>query len=515
MPFKKTSTLVYLIIFAFKLLHVTAQNTSSSSAAVKATVVITFDQAPTSLQISKAKVKYNKEFAYSFTLDDGLVSAYSNVFPILKGGRKAANDVYYNGFSYTDGCGHLIPFKAGIAWNSANSTGEDLHTDNSTGYMSWAQLDELYEAGWDVLNHSFSHKTRGYNALGLPNPSLTDQIYDQEISANVDRVAQMTKNKIEMTHLVVPSGDNGYYKRAFVNDMKAVYDQNWQILGQGAGLAVEDPLDYKDFIMNRNILANDLNTANALLNLTASTVLNETKSYWVNSFTHDVETNASSGGTDIDMLVKHMTYIEKTYGSKGNDQMWMAPLQEVFEYLQCRDRTAMTWRQDGNKVYVELDLSTLPTELRRAALTLSIVSDKPFSKVEVAEMPGLSFNGTSTNQKIVNLEFASYLKKLKELNAGNGGGVTFMANEAIAAVHTEVYPNPAEDTIFIRSSVLGNKSVLITVLDVQGTEIIHQKTQAQDGLVALAIQKLTPGSYTLRVKSGQVYLKDTKFSKQP
>lgn len=510
MPF--ANVLFFLIIFGFNIIY--SQNTPSNTAAIKSTVIITFDQAPTDLQISKAKLKYNKEFAYSFTLDDGLLSAYSNIFPILRGGAKASNGVYYNGFSYTDGCGHNIPFKAGIAWNSANSAGEDLHIDNSAGYMSWAQLDELYNAGWDVLNHSYSHKTRGYNALGLPNPSLADQVYDEEIKANVDRVAAMTQNKIEMTHFVVPSGDNGYYQRAFANGMQAVYDQNWQILGQGAGLSVDDPLDYKDFVMNRNILSNDLKLANDLLDLTASTVLNETRAYWVSSFTHDVESKASTGGTDIDMVVKHMTYLNNTYGGKGKDIMWMAPLQEVFEYLQCRDYSQMTWRQEGNKVYIEFDLSALPIELRRAALTLSIHTSTPFRKVEVSDMSNTSFNGISNTNKIINLDFASHLKKLKE-QASENGGITSLIDPKAVAVPSEVYPNPSEDTIFIKSKALGSKMVRITLIDASGKVVDTETLQAQEGLLMIPIQKLNSGSYTLRMKLDHVDFKDVKFTKGP
>lgn len=504
----QTIARIILSLFVGLALAVPAQ---AQTIPAKASVVITFDQTPKSIVIGAAKLKYNKSMAYSFTLDDGYSSAYSNVLPLLKGG-KAANGTIYPGCFYTDGCGRNIPFKAGVAWNSMNNEATmDTHVDNPS-YISWAQLDELYLQGWDVLNHGYSHKTRGWNSSGLPNASLPDGEYDQEIIKNNERVKAMTKNKIVMTHFVVPSGDNGYYPRMAATGMSALYDQNWQLPGNGAGLSVGAALNYSDFKLNRSIMSNDPIASNNLVNNTFSTVsqlLGNT--YWINSFTHDVEPKASSGGVDLGNLATHMTYIANTYGSKGKDIIWMAPLQEVYEYLVVRDKAKMTWRQSANKVYIDIDLSAVPQNLRRKALTLSIKADQPFSKVEVANMPQLSFNG-KIGKQIINLDFMS-LFQTQSQGMISEGDLTSVDDDQ-TAVGAEVFPNPVDDILYIQSQGFGGEALSVTITNNLGVEVLHTTLSAQAEQLVLDTHMLPEGNYFATVKSIASKSKTFRFTKR-
>ncbi len=480
-------------------------------------IVIVFDKAPKKINISKAPLKYNKKFAYSFTLDDGLASAYSNVLPMFKGG-KASNDAVYPGFFYTDGCGHKVPFKAGIAWNSVNSAGVDIHIDNPS-CLTWQQLDTLYSIRWDILNHGYSHKTRGYDSQGLPNPSLPEQIYDDEININKDKVALMTQNKIKMNHFVVPGGDNGYYERAFANGAKAVYDQNWQIPGGGPGLMVTNPLNYHNFLLNRNIMSNDAKAANRIIDFAANTSINENQNYWVNSFTHDVETNASSGGVDIDTLFQHMTHVEKTYGIKGKDQVWMAPLQEVFEYCALRDHIKFTWKQESNKVYIDFDLTQVPDDLRYGSLTIIIDSDQNFSSIAATGMPNTTFKGNSSTDKIINLDFSSHLINLRGTSSEVNSGVITEIYEGDLTGNTDLalFPNPVGSQLILKSNSLIGNNVEISILDTFGNEIATKKSKPQTQILIIDTEPLGPGSYILRIKTDRIRSKvnHLKFIKNP
>lgn len=492
-----------------------AQNGNTATTPSKVSLVVIFDQIPNRINISKAPLKYNKKFAYSFTLDDGLASAYSNVLPMLKGG-KASNGTHYQGFFYTDGCGHNIPFKAGVAWNSVNNVGLDIHIDNPS-CLTWQQLDTLCNTGWDILNHGYSHKTRGYDNNGLPNLSLPDKVYDEEINANIEKVTLMTQNKIKMTHFVVPSGDNGYYERAFANGAKAVYDQNWQIPGGGPGLMVTNPLDYYRFLLNRNVISNDAKAANRLIDLTANTSTHENQNYWVNGFTHDVETKASSGGVDIDTLFQHMAYVEKTYGAKGQDQIWMAPLQEVFEYCTLRDYIKFTWKQESNKVYIDFDLAQIPDDLRWGSLTLKIDSDQNFSTVEIIGMPNTTFKGNTNTDKLINLDFTSHLINLRDL--GNSGPITEIHKEDDLGDNTDfaIFPNPVENQIFLKSNAFIAQNIEISILDTFGKEIKTKKSKQTTPTLIIDTELLDPGTYILRIKTDRIQskVKVLKFLKSP
>ena len=128
--------------------------------AQKISVFFTMTPASTP-SVSKAALRYDKDFAYSYTFDDATIDAFTAALPVMRGGLVSGNGATFPGLFYTDGCGNALPFCGGIAWNTANQYGIDVHTGNVAGQLRWGQLDTLYEAGWDVMNHSYSHKSVG------------------------------------------------------------------------------------------------------------------------------------------------------------------------------------------------------------------------------------------------------------------------------------------------------------------------------------------------------------------
>ena len=76
--------------------------------------------------VSKAILRFNKDFAYSFTLDDATDDAFTTVFPLFKGGIIKPINLKTAGLFFTDGCGNDVPFRAGVAWNTAGQAG-DIH----------------------------------------------------------------------------------------------------------------------------------------------------------------------------------------------------------------------------------------------------------------------------------------------------------------------------------------------------------------------------------------------------
>ena len=141
-------------IFATKLQQPTPPHTIYITLKLK-------NNAPVS--VSTAALKYNKQLAFSFTLDDGYRSAYLTAYPLLNGGHISApfpdewrNDEggdgsYSKGLFYSDGCNHNIPFKLAEAVNADGVN--DLPVNR--GHLSWPEVAALYKAGWDILNHSY------------------------------------------------------------------------------------------------------------------------------------------------------------------------------------------------------------------------------------------------------------------------------------------------------------------------------------------------------------------------
>ena len=140
--------------------------TSTQECNPNITVTVTFDSSPsTTPTIDLAKLRFNKDFAYSFTLDDGSAWEFNVTFPLLNGGM-TPNGEMNDGFFYTDGCGNDQAFRAGIAINGFWILDEPF----GNNFMTWDEVETIFQADWDILNHSFSHcnDTVSYTHLTLP-----------------------------------------------------------------------------------------------------------------------------------------------------------------------------------------------------------------------------------------------------------------------------------------------------------------------------------------------------------
>ncbi len=359
-------------------------------------VTLTFNAPPSIVTFAPSVLKYNKQFAYSLTLDDTWKDAYTVALPYFKGGYVAGNNTTYDGLFYTDGCGNKIPFKAGIGWNSVNKNYLDIHNGNVQEFMTWAQADELYNNNWDIINHSYSHK---YSF-----PPLAASEYITEVEQNTTYYNSKVNSKISNKFLIVPSGDTGYYQAIKPVGVRAIFDQNYKFLGQN-GLIVDQKFDYANFRLYRETLEDDLSIIDNYIKSIAPNSSN-TKHYWLNEFTHNVGnfSGPSPGGLRFSIFKSHMDYIHNTFGKNGADNMWMAPLQEVYEYLLCRDSIKNAVVPNGNIYTMSFNLNNIPQDLRRKCITIVVNTNVDFKITSSQNIKSYTYNGTGNN-KIINIEF--------------------------------------------------------------------------------------------------------------
>ena len=356
-------------------------------------VIIRFDTPLSSPpSVTKAALRYDKDFAYSLTFDDGGIDAFSCALPVLEGGTAQCNGATLTGLSFTDGCGKNLFFKAGLAWNAANAIGQDAHDGRTVGKMTWQQLDAVYEKGWDVFNHSYSHKARATNTLSA-------QDYITEIEVNRTAVRDKTRNKIEIPLFVVPSGDVIYQSIAYARGQKLVLDQAGTTIGVG-GLSVKTDFTPNGQVIHRQLVEDALNSGSDKIGAVANKAINGEK-IWYNEFTHGL---SGTSGLTFDRFKTHMERIANTWGKNGTDRVWMAPLQEVFEYLTVKQNISYTATISGNQLILDFNMSQLPDWLRRKPLTLVVNSVSNFSTVDVPQNMKMSFKGTGS-KKIINLDF--------------------------------------------------------------------------------------------------------------
>jgi hypothetical protein len=252
----------------------------------------------------------------------------------------------------------------------------------------------MHQAGWNVLNHSYSHAAYG----------TTD--YEFQITKNITYVKSMCG--IDLTHFVVPSGDQGYAAPALANGMLTVNSNNNNYRGWPDGYRIDQLIDFNNFKLYK-LLVCDANhdTTNIMqkINNAAAMSVNG-KHYWWSDFTHHVGFESSGSSLLFPLFNYYMEHVAQQYGITGADNIWMAPTQDVYEYLCVRDHCLVSYTLSGNTLTLTIDHSAVPADLRTNALTLTIEADQNFTNVVSCGSQGLTYHGAGAN-KLINIQWAS------------------------------------------------------------------------------------------------------------
>lgn len=331
------------------------------------------------IKIQASALKFNKHLAYSFTVDDGYRSTYLTAFPLLNGGKISGKEISEwkndqggdgttsKGLFYTNNLGTKIPFKLGLAINGA-AIGD---FSASRGHLSWAEVKEMYDAGWDVLNHGFHHATKHRTNF------LT------EVTENTASIKQNLG--FTMSHFVVPGGesDPGYqleYERdALAKGSFSVASY----VGSGPIIDVKEKVNLDKMIYARTFVQSSkdtigFKTMDGYLK-TLDSVAKLPNPVWYNAFTHGVGNqnlwNLSMRFPDFKYFI---TTIANKYGAKGDDSIWMAPWQEVYEYIWLRDRIKINYEQNNKEGIVTIELPEIPETFRYRAISLAIDTQDKF-----------------------------------------------------------------------------------------------------------------------------------------
>jgi hypothetical protein len=456
---------------------------------------LNFDQDPGAIEVAIAALKYNKDFAYSFTLDDGKIDGYTFAYPLLHGGTIPETGESFAGLFSTDGCGQDIPFKASIAWNSVSSSFYDIHI-NTPDYITWSELQEMLASGWEVLNHSYSHAAYG------------DTDYDFQISANQEAVFNHTGKT--MTQFVIPSGDLNYTEQALNYGFQAIYSNKIEFLGYNNGIDLDSPFSSESLKIYRRYMNDDLLTTDNIMdkiNSLAEQSKNGNHLWWLD-FTHRVRPTKTGGSLVWDTFKYYMQQIENTYGKNGSDRIWFATPTEVLNYVRTRENTQVNAVKNGNTIDVYLNTQQLPSDLNNFFLSLNVNANAKLVSVNSEFSANISYANSSSTQKLVNIEWSKPTQKRMKIKAVYAG-IDQTNNSGI-----EIYPNPLHgDKLHLDISNPEKGVFEIELLNYAGQTILS-KTQASNSVktnIILDITNLKAGIYFLKIKQDSQFIKLQKI----
>lgn len=369
--------------------------TESSSADDTIRIVITLDAPAVDANISVTPLRYNKRFACSFTLDDGLVSAARVAFPFFNGGQVAlsfkdqwgfdqgGDGADHPGLFYTDGCGNPRSFTAAVAVN-AYSVRKDSTPD--AGNLSWGQLERMVSAGWDVLNHSFTHATG------------KDVKAAEEVENNTSAVQRHLHTN--MRQFVIPGGKDDvlslplYTAAAFEQGLQVVHSSQYR----DYWIEPTTRNDWDHLLAGRYFLHSNMKKD---IFQEIAQRLGRGKYYWLNTFTHSVGNdnlwNISFRFSDFSAFFNRLA---AAYGKDGADNMWFAPPEAVHAYESFRRTVKPDISYSDNKLLITFDTNGLPALELHRALTFRVQGSAAITEVSAENCTIESYGG---KEKIINI----------------------------------------------------------------------------------------------------------------
>ncbi|MBI9037037.1 MAG: T9SS type A sorting domain-containing protein [Bacteroidales bacterium] len=421
-------------ILLFSNINIDAQNVGVNK------VTITFMNPPEDFAVEKAALKYNKDFAFSIHLDDGLENIYTHAFPFLQGGQ--ISGTYYQGLKYTDGCGTDIFFKMSSAMFSFNNEfGQDVHFEGNGYYTTWSQIIEMYQNEWGIYNHALS-----------PNYA-SDKYYS--IARNYSYVKlktlSATEGGIEMDIFVVPNGNVDYTTFAFDEGCIASYNEGTGPLSNPYiyyyGVDVTSISNWDTLKMRRINLISEVNLSDSVDAIAEKSV--DGKHYWRSFFSHSI--NNGSWGYSFPNFEQNMNQIEEDYGKFGLDNVWMTTEEDILNYLIINNIVQVNTELSDNKLEITFD-GELPTDLRFYSLSLIVTSDVAITSIEVDGGTSSSYNGLYSNQSLINLNWDGKIIISASENAEHYLNIAeqsqLQRDAFIAMDYIEMLPNGEEKMLF-------------------------------------------------------------------
>lgn len=329
---------------------------ANSYKTTKLSVTIPEGTDPNLVNVSIAPLKYNKRFAFNYSVDDNNMQTYSVVEKLYQG--KYIDDAEFvhmgdpdrtTGYTpetplyYTDGFGNRRYFTMG---NYLIYKFIRTNPGKTNPYLTIDELKYLQDFDCDWMIHNVDEDKWGKTDPELMSLGMIE-FNDLMESHKVGR-------SILSSH---PDGNDAYSEAGKVCPEIYSYIDGTVYVDKWVD-TISIPNLYKLPIPRKFMnFATSEYTYDLLEEVQSGSVLGKT-ALWSSIGTH--RPRGKDDQTYWDYLSEFLTYIYKTYGAAGSDEVWFAQDKEVYEYLYLNSLTTIDKKVNGNKLDIELKIPDIP-----------------------------------------------------------------------------------------------------------------------------------------------------------
>lgn len=352
-----------------------------------------------------APLKYNKKWACSYTIDDSPAEAFSRAFSRINKKWMDNNPKYHvnsprtagsypaNFLVSTDGAGNDVrwSFLQAIFATAGNSYNPDgLMKDDSTtsNYTTWKDVNYMKHFGNTIAFHNV-------NNLKF-NESDPEQIARGFAD---DYTRAFEKTGLRMKILARPDGNNNYVTAAQASPLVDFLRTN--------GSQRIYPKQLTTSLEKQELQGITAGSSYAEKLAEFATVSASDNPYWAGITTHTPDSDT-------------ITFLETMYtlyGKAGNDSVWFAGIEEVFEYLQLKVLSHVKTTEDGNEQIVDLylpDFENFHFKELSIIVNTNIPADKITVTTEDNSIKNITFSASGTTA-LVNINYNEKAEELAEM----------------------------------------------------------------------------------------------------
>lgn len=345
------------------------------------TLRVPLSELPEGLGNAKAEIpglKYGKRFALSWTMDDTLVYVYSRLFKYIN--KKWVDDskIFHDGMGpttgimpdrylcYTDGCGRDVRFSLNSAFVSHlnNKTPVLDYSFSGSQYFHLGEMERFIDYGNGIQNHGAG----GYNDQGA---AEAIRICNEEV---------LSKLGLTPFLLLFPGEEDATLFAEAGEADPDVYQMSSGKKDSELGLSRLSDTFFRNKRTFMNRLTYDGFDLDGL-KAKADYAHGQDNAFLLNFGGHNIEMDNSKFLDWSTEMMPFLDYLYDTYGKGGDDSIWFASLEEIYEYIFVRHFSSIAVSDDGTDLIINIKIAGM-RNFRRKDLSL--------------KLSGIDFSGVKT-----------------------------------------------------------------------------------------------------------------------